>query len=185
KRSDGAPNSQAVASRASDFPESELRGGACGPARKRAIRLRSRRFYRRDPCEAGQVRTVQQGNDPARRNRRNAAVTTGQAAARSSGPAVLAPGQPIRGESGRSYPGGDQHQYSRGVGEQAASRGPLLSLERLHPSHSPTTRTQGRDSDPAEAFHDAVVWTVCAFAAAVHAGPDAGLPELQLAGQFA
>ena len=70
--SGGAADSQAVAARPSHFSESELRGRSRRLAGKRVVRLRGRSIHRRQPCQAGQIRALQQGHDPARRNRRNA-----------------------------------------------------------------------------------------------------------------
>ena len=116
------------------------------PAGKRIVRLRSGSVHRRHSCQAGQVRALQQGHDPARRNRRNAAAAAGQAAARSAGPAVLAPGQPLRDQSGRAHPGRDQHQHSGSAGQQAPARRSLLPPERLHAAVAAAARAQGRNS---------------------------------------
>ena len=136
----GAPDSQAFAARAPHVSESELRGGSRRPAGKRIVRLRARRVHRRDARQARQIRTLQQGHDPARRNRRDAAAVAGQAAARFAGSAVLAPGQPLRDQSRRAHSGRDQHQHSRSAGQQAPARGSLLPPERLHHADLPPLR---------------------------------------------
>ncbi len=91
----GAADSQAFAARAPYIPESKLRGGSRRSAGERTVRLRARRLHRSDARQAGQVRIVQQGYDPARRNRRDASGAAGQAAACVAGPEFLAAGQPL------------------------------------------------------------------------------------------
>ena len=61
----------------------------------------------------------------------------------------------------------------------------VLPPECIHFADSAVARAQGRNSDSAEAFHDADVRAVCAPAAAVFAGAVAGLLELFLAGKLA
>ena len=142
----GPADSQAVAARAPHFPESELRRRARRLAGKRIVRPRSWRLHRRYSCQAGQIRALQQRHDPARRNWRNARPAASQTAARFAGPDVLAPGQPLGDQGGRPHPGRDQHQYSRGAGQQASARRSLLPSERLHPAAAAAARTQGRNS---------------------------------------
>ena len=105
----------------------------------------------------GKFELVQQGHDPARRNRRNAAAAPGQAAARSPGPAILAPGQPHGHQGRRTHSGGDQYQYSGSAGQQAPARRSLLPAECFHAAASAAARAQGRNSYPAQALHVAHV----------------------------
>jgi CheY-like chemotaxis protein len=140
-----------------DLLESELFGYEAGA------------FTGANSRQAWQVRTVQQGHHSARRNRRNAAVLAGQAAARSAGSDFLAPGQPHRDQSRCAHPGRDQHQYSRSARQQAPARGSLLPAERVHHVAASAARSQGRNSHPAEAFHVAHVGILCASPVAAFA----------------
>ena len=83
-----------------------------------------------------------------------------------AGPAVLAPGQPLRDQSGCPHPGRDQYQYSGSAGQQASARGSLLPVECFHPATASAAGAQGRNSDSAEAFHVAHVGAVRAASAA-------------------
>ena len=83
-------DSQTFSAGAPHVPQSELRRRARRLAGKRIVRLRSRSVHGRQSRQARQVRALQQGHDPARRNRRNAAAPAGETAARASGPDFFA-----------------------------------------------------------------------------------------------
>ena len=70
---------------AGPFVARQLRGGARGAARERAVRPRPRRVHRRDAGPAGPVRGGQRRHAAARRDRRAAAGHAGEAAARAAG----------------------------------------------------------------------------------------------------
>ena len=125
--------------------------------------------------QARQIRALQQGHDPARRNRRNAAAAASQAFARFAGPAIFAAGQPL-GDSGRcTHPGGNQYQHPGSDRQQAAARGSLLPPERVHLEHPPFARAQGRNSDSVEALYVAHVGALRPLAAADVSHVPAGL----------
>ena len=92
-----------------DLLESELFGHEAGA------------FTGATHAKPGKFETLQQGHDPARRNRRDARAAASQAAARFAGPDVLPAGQPLGDQSGRPHPGRDQHQYSGSTGQQASA----------------------------------------------------------------
>ncbi len=67
--------------------------------------------------------------------------------------------------------------------QQASARRSLLPIERLHPFAASATRSQGRNPDPAEAFHVAHVGIVRADPIATFGSVDGGVSAPFLAGQ--
>src|SRR5947208_17163282 len=88
--SGGPGDPQGVGARPSPVLEGELRRPSRGAARVGAVRSREGRVHRSLPAETRKVRGGGPGHAPARRDRRDAAAASGQAAARAPGRRVLA-----------------------------------------------------------------------------------------------
>ena len=88
-------------------------------------------------------------------------------------------------QRGRSHPGRHQHRHSAGSGCKTAARRSLLSPQCVHAVTAAAARAEGRDSDSAEAFHDAHGRALRAPAAAAFSRDARGLPGAFLAGQSA
>ena len=94
-------------------------------------------------------------------------------------------GQPVGDQSGCPHPGRDQYQYPGSPGQQASARRSLLPPECLHHAVAAAAGAQGRNPDPAEAFHVSHGGAVCAASAAAFSQHAAGVSGLFLARQFA
>src|SRR3990172_4493566 len=104
----GAFHSFREQSRPRTFHSRELRGTPGRPAGKRALRPRGRCLHRCHPHPAWVLRARPARNDPPRRDRRNAAPSPGEAAARSGGTANPAGGRRARRRDRRASHGGHQ-----------------------------------------------------------------------------
>ncbi len=160
-----ARHSSAIDAAPSALREGELRGAAGRAPRERALRSREGRLHRRGHHPHRQVRAGRRRHADARRDRRDEAGASGQAAARAAGRGVHQAWQQQARASGRADRRRHQPRSREDDAERRLPRGPVLPPARHRADRAVAARTARRDPGAHRDLHRAILAQVQAAAA--------------------